>query len=361
MDPRILERDLARWTGFRPAAPGAPFGLTDRSGLLALEARDRLRGIRDLAADALQLAAWVAEQPHRHAYLLVLKSDVSGPRLAGEWTRAARALRPDVARRLRLIVLDPKVQGFEDNQPWVRRIREGLNHRPAGAAPLPPASPMTPKIFEIQKVLLLHGLLGHRPTPIHRLIRESGSSYPMVVRTLRKLEEKKVLVRSSDRSVSLSRFPVEVWSELCAVSGPFRRTQGFADVTGKSEPRSLLRRLEKLRPAGVALGGVHAARHWDPHFNLHGVPRLDLSVHLPPGPGSLDFVRALDPALKPANREQAPLLVVHPLSRGESFFRDTGPGLPVADPVETLLDLLEMRLTEQADELVAALTGKPGA
>ncbi len=362
MEGRALEEAIARWTGFRPAGPGRPFDLSDPAGRTLLEVKARLRGIRDLAADVLQLASRIADRPAERACLLVVASDVSADRLRLEWDRARAALRPGIARRIRLVVLDPRIAGFESDEPWVRRIREGLGK--SGPAPaLPPRpSPLSAKVFEIEKVLVQRWLLGHRPTPIHRLIRDSGSSYPMVARTLARLEEKGVLRRATDRSVSLSGFPPELWSELAAVSETFRRPLRFVDVTGRSGPRDLLRRLEKAKPPGLALGGVHAARHWDPRLDLRGIPRLDVSLHLSPGPGSLDFLKALDPALKPARDAGGePLLVVHPLARGASLFRERPGALPVADPVEAVLDLLEMRLGEQADALVARLTdGRTG-
>ena len=101
---------------------------------------------------------------------------------------------------------------------------------------------------------------------------------------------------------------------------------------------------------------MSAARHWDPRFDLNGTPRVDVVAH------RLDaaWVKAVDPALKPAAAD-APrvVLAVHPLRRPQTLFETAARGrLPVADPVETLLDLHEMGLTAQSAELVERLERK---
>jgi hypothetical protein len=56
----------------------------------------------------------------------------------------------------------------------------------------------------------------------------------------------------------------------------------------------------------------------------------------------------------------SPVLVVHPVRavEGERIGQDS---LPLADPVETLLDLYELRLTDQAEHMVARLrAGRDG-
>ena len=154
--------------------------------------------------------------------------------------------------------------------------------------------------------------------------------------------------------MELGGFPREAWSELLALSPTHRARIAFVDRTGRRpDPEALLRRLQKLAPPDVALGGVAAARHWDPHFDLRGLPRLDLSL----AAGrqlDLGFLRRLDPGLGPLKGEGSPVLVVHPLQRPAALFTP-GDRLPIADPVETLLDLSELRLDDQANALIERL------
>jgi hypothetical protein len=103
---------------------------------------------------------------------------------------------------------------------------------------------------------------------------------------------------------------------------------------------------------------VIAGRRWDPQFDLNGIPRLDLVLHAPGGGRrtNLEFVRRLDPALKPNAAVGSSVLVVHPLYRADPLFhRDPAEPLPVADQVETIFHLNEMGLTAQADALLARL------
>jgi len=119
-----------------------------------------------------------------------------------------------------------------------------------------------------------------------------------------------------------------------------RQTEAFVDESGRGgAPQRLLDRLARLHPVGVAVGGVVAARHWHPALDLHGLPRLDVTVHAPEGRMDTGFVERLDPALVPAPAGAPPLLVLHALPRAESLFTvDSEGGLPITDPVEALLD-----------------------
>jgi hypothetical protein len=67
-------------------------------------------------------------------------------------------------------------------------------------------------------------------------------------------------------------------------------------------------------------------------------------------------VERLDPALERSSSAENAVLVIHPLLRPHDLFeRAPRRDLPFADPAETLLDLHELRLHEQADAFVRAL------
>jgi hypothetical protein len=119
----------------------------------------------------------------------------------------------------------------------------------------------------------------------------------------------------------------------------------------------LLKRLERAKPPHLALGGVMAARHWHPDFDLHGTPRLDLEYHAPHGNVDFDFVKTLDPALtRTSDPTETAVLVIHPLVRAASLFsEESAKRLPWSDPVETALDLCDLSLTTQANQLLTHL------
>jgi hypothetical protein len=139
-----------------------------------------------------------------------------------------------------------------------------------------------------------------------------------------------------------------------ALGDGLRETHRFVDRSGRaSETGDLLRRFAK-RGRHAALGGVEAARHYMPTFDLNGLPRIDVSVT---SADDLTWVKKIDPALAetPMSPSSAsPLLVVHRLRRPEPRF-DGAAGVAFADPAEVLLDLHELRLVDQADEFVHAL------
>jgi hypothetical protein len=165
------------------------------------------------------------------------------------------------------------------------------------------------------------------------------------------------LARESDRRVSLRYFPQEEFSRLLANSNKVRSTIRFADHSGQPRsPEAHLRRLEKLNPQNVALGGVLGARHYYPDLDIVGTPLLDISVHCGEQHANLSFIEKLDPALK---REGDPLktanVVVHIVRDANPLFEPREGGLLWADPVECLLDLHEARLKGLATQFLNAL------
>jgi hypothetical protein len=74
-----------------------------------------------------------------------------------------------------------------------------------------------------------------------------------------------------------------------------------------------------------------------------------------------DIVDQLDPALEVTkDRLEPTTLVIHAIRREVSFFEVRPQGINIADPVECLLDLHEMRLEPQAREFVRSFGRKGG-
>lgn len=322
----------------------------DLDGGLFVEVKDSQGGARDLRAGVAQLALRALEYPNAKGVLLILRTRMSEAGIRAEWERLQAVLASGIAARLGLVVvLDQGVMVVPDD-PALRRIVEAVAKVGTVAR-----RARVDRSFEVMRVLIESWLLGRGRIAIGELQRQTGLSHPTVSKGLAALGD--TLERKSDRSVMLRSLPREQWSQLLALATTVRQTTAFVDESGRGgDPQRLLDRLSRVRPAGVAVGGVIAARHWHPALDLHGLPRLDVSVYAPAGQMDTGFVERLDPALVPAPAGVPSLLVVHAVPRAESLFanRDEG-GLPIADPVEVLLDLHELRLVEQAEALLRHL------
>ena len=338
--------------GYQPADDRA-IDFASEDGSFVIEVLERPRAAaRDLRAKFLQLAAYAAgDERIRRACLLLTVDTLTARRLQQEWENLLSVLRPDVAARLALVAVG---DGFQlclpDECAQLVELADVARGR-LNASP-PAKLPRTPKSIEVLKVLLVRWLLGEGPLPRGELGKRAGCSYPTVTNAIERFGE--AIREHSNRSVELKAFPQVAWNELVALT-PLRRARlAYIDRTGRqADPEGLLRRLRKLRPPHVAVGGVVAARHWDPHFDLRGLPRLDLSLAAEGG-RDLDFLRRLDPGLGLLEGEGTPVLVVHPQQRPMALFAPDDE-LPIADPVETLLDLNELRLVDQSNAMIDRL------
>jgi hypothetical protein len=152
--------------------------------------------------------------------------------------------------------------------------------------------------------------------------------------------------------VRLGAFPTDAWAALRAQASRIRDTQAYADATGRAPNlERLLSRLRTAAPSHVAVGGVVAARFWKPDIDIDGTPRIDLCVHAPTGRRDMAFLKQVDVALTPTDEPGNAIVVVHSLYRPVPHFTEDSRGLPIADPIEVLLDLHELRFDAQAAEL----------
>ena len=185
----------------------------------------------------------------------------------------------------------------------------------------------------------------------------AGCTYPTVAAALERLE--KYLTRQSDRSVELGSFPRDEWSRFVANADHIRGTCRYADRSGQPRPiDALLTRLQRVKPPGVAIGGVLGAKRLFPALDLVGTPRLDLTVQSRRREPDLGFLRQLDSALQPAEQDEPARLVIHVLHQPVVFFESEADGTLWADPVECLLDLHELRLEAQAVEFLSHFSPK---
>ena len=323
-----------------------------------VEVKTRLQAVRAVRDSLLEIAHALADQPARRAFLLLIEPRVTLKRLQAEWEKVQLTFRPDIIDRLGIAVLAGDklvgIPGDLDSGDIGLLKQAGRQELPEGGHILPPPDPGS----EILKILVYQWFRGEGSMTSDWLARTAGCSYRTVAGTLKELGG--AIVRHSDRSVELRCFPRDAWTRMIAAPDKSRAAIRYADRSGQPRSlQSLLGRLRKINPPGIALGGVMGARHYCPKLDLAGTPRLDLTIHCPGKQVDLGFVEDLDPALQRETDPEAPAgLVLHFLRRTESFFQGDSQGISWADPVECLLDLQEMRLENQALELLNSL--QPG-
>jgi hypothetical protein len=329
-----------------------------RVGNRLIEVKFGVDALRTIRTSLMQLAYAVAQAPAFKGVLVLVDSTITEKRLRDEWQAARGVLRPEIMNRVTVcLAQDGGYAGIpRDPDAETRRVLDEVVRQelPQAVSRLT----RTDFSFVILKLLIHHWLGNGEPVTADWLARSAGCSYPTVASALRRLGG--LIERRSDRRIALRWFPKEEFARLLAVSDRARATARFADQSGQPRsPDTHLRRLEKLKPHGLAIGGVLGARHFYPGLDLVGIPRLDLSQHCPGKRVDLGFIDKLDPALKRVHDPLQPATVaVHIVRHADPFFESRKGGLHWADPVECLLDLHEMRLESQAADFLRELQSR---
>lgn len=345
------------------AFPGNPgFDYESRDGQIGLEFKMASATIRDLHAGVFQIAKYLSLRNRIQLGCLVIARDrLSESRVADEWEQIRSVLKSDVASRLAIIAVGR--DGLHVDPPDPRLLRLGQVLYQTFGIPGDQVSPLkmqvrrTGKLDEVTKVLLGRWLRRQGPLRTGELAELVGCSAVTALAAVRLLSARRALNRVPNRPVELSGFPNDLWSELTARERNQPSGWRFVDASGQpNRVERLLTRISNRGVPGLAVGGVVAARHWCPDLDLNGTPRLDFVLHSPDGTADLDFIQRADPALKlVTSNNDAVLVVVHPLQRAVPLFESTPGGLPVADPVETVLHLEGLRLPVQAKQVLAHL------
>jgi hypothetical protein len=353
--------DKLFWQQPSPLNKGFDADFLSQDGKIVVEVKSDPKGLRRFHEGILQLARCLLHRPEvKRGYLMIVSPRVSRDRLRKAWEETKDVFAPEISQRLAIAAVDREGQWIEPADGPVRPIKELLESQSLGQLAVS-AKPEVAKPFarqkhlELLKVLLNRWILREGAISVGELTAQVGCVYPTAAQALKRLDERNYLLRRSNRSVELRRFPEKLWKELLVLSDTWRQPLRYADASGKRPDFPyLLRRLTRMKPPHMALGGVAAARYWHADFDLHGIPRIDLSVHVLQGRMDLDFMQKLDPALEPVDRDdRSAAVVLHPLFRREPLYAiATESELPYADAVETVLDLHEMGLTAQAGALL---------
>lgn len=331
-------------------------------GSWIFEVKRNLKDVRTLRDALLQMAHIAASRPDRHAILILDQPGITADRVLEEWRLFTLILDHGLKDRIAII---GEIPGFGvewlagevpgDFANWKLVVHEILQ-REVKASP----QARSGAFFDVLRVLLVHWLRGEGPLSTKQLTVETGLSYPTIAKSLDRLSD--YLMRGSNRSVGLRRFPLDAWRKLLVDAESVRQTRRFTAEGRARSPEAMLSRLQELRATDIGVGGVLGARHWVPGLNIAGTPRLDLTVNfamppqrqwpMPEAAIPHNFIRKIDPALRPAGRDEPAALVVHSLFTPESFLKTGDDGILWANEAECLLDLQEARFETQAQEFL---------
>ena len=314
--------------------------------------------VRDLRAALMELAGWLADHPEQHGLLLLLDSRLSTQRLEEEMFSASKVFQPEVFARLQVLEtpnqfplqasLEQAGLSSEEAHGVDKVLRKSFKRKPTSRSPRSAYD----LVFEhLVNSYLLH--LG--PMTTESIMSATGFSYPPVANALGKLAPN--IRRHSDRRVELKHFPRQEWNRFVSVyeRGQFCRKFTVAPELARSSEKLLIR-YQKVATTETAVSGVHAAKHYDPKFDLIGSSRLDISISGSRLEKISALARQIDPALEPAPFNTAnATLVIWPVHRAEPLFQPTpNSDTRWADPVTCLLALHDARLEAQAEELIKA-------
>jgi len=314
--------------------------------------KNKIKSIRELREGIMELANSLIQKEEYEAYLVLIDPKITISRMRDEWKKIKRIVRQGIVRRLAIIKYKDgqyNIIGDNNNQ----KIEKILNQidisekEPEGIK-----IPNPNYYYELFKILIYQKLKKLGPVTSLRLSEIAGCSYPTIAKAKKRL--KSILIENSNKKIELKSFPYKEWEKLLVIADQVRATMWFVDKSGKPrKPEYLIRRLQKLNLPNIAIGGVFGAKHYFPDINIIGLPRLNLSICFPTEDVDLGFINRLDPALsKVDSGREAANLVIHFIRRIEPFFVEDNNGINIADPVECLMDLHEMRLELQAKEFI---------
>lgn len=314
-----------------------------------VKVRAGVSNVRDLRADLLT-AAYDCLERDLATTLVLSGCRLSPERVDAEWRRFA-ALLPDAARYVR--IADPRVDGQWAGGPG---LAKAVAEREMCALAVKPKRAPGQGRFNVQNVLLLNWLDGLGPQTVKAIGAASGTSYPTTAAAIADLEAQGLLYVERDRRVGLKFFPLDLWRKWIAGGFAHRQSVRFVDRSGQPRPpSSLIKRLQRLGRNDIAISGIEGARVYYPDLDLSGALRLDLVLHGSPK-SDLGFVQRLDPALVLLDNPYGKAdLVVHFLDRPAAHFVPHD-DLLIADPLACLADLYDMRLDEQADQMLYFLS-----
>lgn len=311
--------------------------------------------LRDVRSAYMQAASLVHEDRFHDCVIALKEPALDKAVLANFFSDARDLLKPEIAHHIHIVVKkdgqldttgdwkwsDPKklVEWFE--QIMATWVDESKTSRPKGFSH-----------HTVTMVLIRDWLLSVPARSMLDLQHTTGLSYPTVRDVIDSLEA--WINRGAYKRIQLSDFPTEHWRRIVLDADRARETIYYHDPFGIARPtKALLSRLQYAAPS-IAVGGTIGAQHYHRDLDLIGSPRLDLTLHQAYGDVDTTWMKEIDTSLERLDVKKSSLrppqarVAIHVLRRKEALFEESSHGYRVADPAECLLDLVDLRLTDQA-------------
>lgn len=311
----------------------------------------QLRNKRDFRAAILSLAAELFGNS-RKGRIIVHDPLVSAASLSKDWEFLRWVLLPEIRERMDVMIeTDPagaRPEARLTNDSWLLRqiAKDHIkidrpNYR-----------------YEVLR-LLLDAHLARRPTPtLVQLITTIGASQTPIRDAMDKLKRAGVLTPwRRELHLDLDAMTQESLAKVRALPQVLR----FRYAAGSApKPQATLlqraRQLLQMRASNgwkiFALSGVPVAHDDVPELDLLGIPRLDLTAHVPRQASNFNagWLRQLDDGLEPESNILAPAPVAVTLVRGQDHFDRTGSSGPAdqATRADVFFSLLDQGLRGQA-------------
>jgi hypothetical protein len=315
-----------------------------------------LRNTRDLRAELINLAAELAANTDA-TVLRVEQPAISEQTVRDEWTRLLAALKPGIAKRMRLELVTLEAVATD---PDLSRLKAGANVH--GRIPIDRPNYRA----EVLRLLIGASLANDGMWSVKTLIKQIGASQTPVRQALRDLKRAGVL--HDWRNGGMDLVPEDLSAELLAKVQAAPQTLRFRFERGSRirTPVDLLDRAMPLLgssyggPWGrMALSGTPVAQAQEPALDLAGAPRLDLVAFISREEKTFDpeILRKLSDGLEPEPNVLAATPVVVTLVRADDHAIQDGviPGVRCAPAMDVFLSLLDMNLRRQAVQYAKAI------
>lgn len=327
-----------------------------RDGSEILDLKEGLIGVRDLYAGVVRLAAILAGRPGvKRAYFLAVTGQLTSARAMQEIHLIRRVLKPRIANRIEVVLVSPHEIFYSTPHSRLAGVAEEVRREIRASADgiAPAGGRRSSSVFEIHKLLLRQALLDEPARRLQELAVVTGYSYSAASEGVRHLVSNGTVRRGRKGAIELQDFSLRTLSFMARLPS-MRPVTLLVDATGRRpDTHSLWRRVRPWLDERLAAGGVLAGERWDPRLDLHGLPRLDLHAVEP------QAVRIRELGLAPAPPSvgtERIVMALHAVTRPQPLFiRDSKSRTFWADPVDTMLDLYELRLVNQAEALLQHL------
>jgi len=318
-----------------------------------------LRNTRDFRAELLDIAASLADNA-AYAAIHIDEPAISEETIRAEWDRLIVAVKPTIAKRMRLELTSSNKKGKDASalsKAAAKASRAIELERPNYRA-------------EVLRLLIGASFANDGMWSVKNLIKKIGASQTPVRQALLDLKLSGLVQDWSGSHVDIAPEDLSAESLAKLQAAPQTLRFRFERGTPIRTPAALLERalpLLRRHSEGIwnamALSGVAVAQAEVPVLDLVGIPRLDLVAFIPRHEKifDADALRQLSDGLEYETNLLAPAPVVVTLVRAEQALQSDVRRAGVIDkvrcaaPIDVFLSLLDMNFRQQAYQYAKAI------